>query len=38
MAKRGVDIELLKNFQDMKFKDLYELTAKVPEYDELLRE
>ena len=38
MAQRGLDIELRKKFQDMKFFDFYELAAKVSEYEELLRE
>ena len=38
MAQKGLDIELRKKFQGMKFHDFYELTAKVNEYKELLRE
>ena len=38
MAQRGLDIELRKKFQGMKFRDFYELTAKVTEYEELLKE
>ena len=38
MAQRGLDIELRKKFQGMEFRDLYELSAKVAEYEELLRE
>ena len=37
MAQRGLDIELRKKFQGMKFHDFYELAAKVSEYEELLR-
>ena len=38
MAQGGLDIELRKKFQGMEFRDFYELTAKVIEYDELLKE
>ena len=38
MAQRGLDIELRKKFKGMKFKDFYELAAKVTEYEELLKE
>ena len=38
IGQRGLDIELRKKFQDMEFKDLYELTVKVTKYVELLRE
>ena len=38
MAQRSLDIELRKKFQGMKFRDFYELDAKVSEYEELLRE
>ena len=38
MAQRGLDIELRKKFQGMEFKDFYELSGKVVEYEELLRE
>ena len=38
MAQRGLDIELRKKFQGMKFKDFYELVAKVTDYEELLKE
>ena len=38
MAQRGLDIEFRKKFQGMEFRDLYELTAKVTEYKELLKE
>ena len=37
MAQRGLDIELRKKFQGMKFRDFYELVAKVTEYEELLK-
>ena len=29
MAQRGLDIELMKKFQGMEFRDFYELAAKV---------
>ena len=35
---RGLDIELRKKFQGMKFRDFYELLAKVTKYEELLKE
>ena len=38
IAQRGLDIELRKKFQDMKFRDFYELVAKVIEYEELPKE
>ena len=38
MAQRGLDIELNKKFQGMKFRDFYELADKVIEYEELLKE
>ena len=38
MDLRGLDIELRKKFQGMEFRDFYELTAKVTEYEELLKE
>ena len=38
MAQRGLDIKLRKKFQGMKFRDFYELAAKVTEYEELLKE
>ena len=38
MAQRALDIELRKKFQGMKFRDFYELAAKVTEYEELLKE
>ena len=38
MAQRGLDIELRNKFQGMKFRDFYELTAKVAVYEELLKE
>ena len=38
MAQRELDIELRKKFQGMGFRDFYELTAKVTEYEKLLRE
>ena len=34
---KGLDIELRNKFQGMEFNDFYELTAKVIEYEELLR-
>ena len=37
MTQRGLDIELRKKFQDMEFRDFYELAAKMTEYDELLK-
>ena len=38
IARRGLDIELMKKFQGMEFKDFYELVDKVTKYEELLRE
>ena len=38
MTQRGLDIELRKKFQGMKFRDFYELATKVIEYEELLKE
>ena len=38
MAQRGLDIELWKKLQGMKFIDFYELAAKVTKYEELLKE
>ena len=38
IAQGGLDIELRNKFQGMEFRDFYELTAKVTEYDELLKE
>ena len=38
IAQRGLDIELGKKFQCMKFRDFYELVAKVTAYEELLKE
>ena len=38
MAQRSLDIDLRKKFQGMEFRDFYELTAKVTEYEELLKE
>ena len=38
MAQRGLNIKLRKKFQGMEFRDFYELTAKVTEYEELLKE
>ena len=38
MTQKGLDIELRKKFQGMKFMDFYELAVKVTEYEELLRE
>ena len=38
MAQRGLDNELRKKFQGMKFRDSYELLAMVTEYEELLKE
>ena len=37
MDQRGLNIELRKKFQGMKFRDFYELAAKVTEYEELLK-
>ena len=37
MAKRGLDIELRKKFQGMKFRGFYELGTKVTKYEELLK-
>ena len=37
MAQRSLDIELRNKFQGMEFRDFYELTAKVIEYEELLK-
>ena len=34
---KGLDIELRNKFQGMEFNDFYDLTAKVTEYEELLR-
>ena len=36
--QRCLDIELRKKFQSMEFRDIYELAAKVTEYEELLKE
>ena len=36
IAQRGLDTELRKKFQDMEFKDFYELASKVTKYEELL--
>ena len=38
MTQRRLDIELRKMFEGMKFREFYELAAKVTEYEELLRE
>ena len=38
MTQRGLDIELKKKCKVMKFRDFYELTTKVTEYEELLKE
>ena len=38
IAQRGLDIELRKKFQGMKFRDFYELVAKVTKYEESLKE
>ena len=38
MTQRGLDIELRNKFQGMKFRDFYELAAKVIEYEELFKE
>ena len=38
ISSRGLDIKLRKKFQGMKFRDFYELVAKVTEYEELLKE
>ena len=38
VSSRGLDIKLRKKFQGMKFRDFYELVAKVTEYEELLKE
>ena len=38
MAQKGLDIELRKKFQGIEFCDFYELTIKVSEYEELLKE
>ena len=38
MAQRGLDIELRKKFQGMKFRDFYEIAVEVTEYEELLKE
>ena len=38
MAQRGLDIKLRKKFQGMEFRDFYELTTKVTEYENLLKE
>ena len=38
MAQKGLDIKLRKKFQGMEFHYFYELTAKVSEYKEFLRE
>ena len=38
MAQRGLDIELRKKFQGIELKDFYELSTKVAEFEELLRE
>ncbi|XP_075491134.1 uncharacterized protein LOC142529477 [Primulina tabacum] len=38
MAQKGLYFELRKKFQEMEFRDFFELAAKVAEYEELLRE
>ena len=38
IAQRGLNILLRKKLQGMKFRDFYELAAKVIEYEELLKE
>ena len=38
MAQRGLDIDLRKKFHGMEFRDVYELAAKVTEYEEMLKE
>ena len=38
IALRGLDIKLRKMFQEMEFRDFYDLVAKVTEYEQLLRE
>ena len=38
IGQRGLDIDLRKKFQGMKFRDFYELVTKVTEYEELLKE
>ena len=38
MDKRDFDIELRKKFQGKKFRNFYELAAKVTKYEELLKE
>ena len=38
MTQRGLNIELMKKFQCMEFKDFYEITTKVTKYEELLKE
>ena len=38
MAQKGLDIELREKFQGMKFRNFYELVAKMTEYEELLKE
>ena len=37
MAQRGLDIELRKKFQGMKFREFYERATKVTEYEEFLK-
>lgn len=36
MTQKGLDVELMKKFQGMDFKDFYELIAKIAKYEELL--
>ena len=38
MTQRDLDIELIKKFQGIEFRDFYELVAKVEECEELLKE
>ena len=38
MAQRGLDIEFMKKFQGMEFRDFYGLAPKVTKYEELLKE
>ena len=38
ISHKGLNIELRKKFQGMKYRDFYELAAKVTKYKKLLRE
>lgn len=38
MTQKGLDVELRKNFQVMKFREFFELASMVVEYKELLKE